>query len=37
MRTMCDFYLTETENPFPEEMKKLVLSQLKACKNGESC
>ena len=34
MRTMCDFYLTETEKPFPDIMKRMVLGNLKDCKNG---
>ena len=34
MRTMCDYYLLETDTPFPKDMKRMVLTNLKDCKNN---
>jgi len=34
MRVLCDFIIKETEEIFDNEMKNMVLSNLKDCKNG---
>ena len=34
MRVLCDFVIKETEEIFDSEMKTMVLSNFKDCKNG---